>query len=371
MGFWQTGYYEFHEPIGLGVILPPLIPIKYICKICQDEFDSLDKLRAHRFNRHPFRRPALIIRGREVGSTPLRITEALEAADIESSSELETLRLNGVNVPTIVEAREILSEKRNEVVIIELSSQGIPANYKLVFDIASGSDLAGVDACFVEMVRGRQLDRKSIAAFIDKSARNTTAHTYCDGICEYLYGILAKEGTDDFLLPYEIYREKFSRAADILKDYNQPLGRMIGAIVAFHFNQFREAHQLGGLSRIGSVCQIFQEWIEGKSIKQPSEIPNAAILSFDDMLTDWDTEQVIRVCANELEAVGHHLREVKSILDKDISEVDRAKLWILASEICWVQNDYNSSAEYARNLLNNPSFGDWAERSIERAQRKK
>ena len=371
MGFWQTGYYEFHEPVGLESIIAFSRPVKYTCKICRAEFDSRDDLRAHRFDRHPLHRPALIIHGREVGSTLLRITEALDAADIEILSETEKARLNGITVTSIDRVRETLSGHRNEVVTVELSSQGVWASYRLLFDIASESDLAGVDDSFVEMVRGRRLDNRAIGAFIVSSFRKTTARTYCDGICEYLFGILAKERSADSSLPYEKYREKFSRAADILKDYRQPLGRMIGAIVAFHFNQFGEAHQLGGSCRIGGVGRRFREWIEGTPANQQREAPEAAGSAYDDMLTDRETERVIRVCTTELEAVGPHLLEITALLDKDIPEVDRAKLWILASESCWMRNDHAGAVKYARYLLNNPSFGAWAERSTERVKRKK
>lgn len=45
MGFWQIGYYEFHEPVGFEGILVPLKPVKNPCQTCQSEFDSLDELK--------------------------------------------------------------------------------------------------------------------------------------------------------------------------------------------------------------------------------------------------------------------------------------------------------------------------------------
>jgi hypothetical protein len=340
----------------------------HVCKICQKEFEFEDELIAHRFDCHPLKRPELRIHGQEVGSAPLLLTEALDADDIEIS-DIETIQLNGNEVHSIDEVRDFLVGQRNDVVTIGLSSQGIEAVYRLRFEIASESDLAGVEDSFMEMVRTHILDRRAIESFVDRSKRYGTALRYCDGICEYLYGILVKERRHDLTCPYAQYRERFSRAADILKCYRRPLGMVISAIVAFHFNQFGEAQQLGGSSRIGSVGQIFQNWINGITANPQIGVTAATNLAYDQILTDWDTERIIiRVCTAEPVL---QFRDTTSLLHENIAELDRAKLWILAAEVCRKNGDQAEAAKYARNLLNNPSFGAWAERITERVYRKK
>ena len=76
MGFWHTGYMDFHEPVGLGDGYPPPTPV-YACQMCSEEFPNPDDLRAHRFESHPLSRPVLLVRGVEVGSTPIHISRAL------------------------------------------------------------------------------------------------------------------------------------------------------------------------------------------------------------------------------------------------------------------------------------------------------
>ena len=69
MGFWHTGYMEFHEPSGEGTLrsLPPPPPV-YPCKACGVAFKSRRDFEVHLFKGHSLRRPTLVFRGREVTS---------------------------------------------------------------------------------------------------------------------------------------------------------------------------------------------------------------------------------------------------------------------------------------------------------------
>ncbi len=61
----------------------------------------------------------------------------------------------------------------------------------------------------------------TIDGFIEDCRPFSTADLYYDGICHYLYGVLAKERSPDSSLPYEEYRDRFNRAADALRDYDK------------------------------------------------------------------------------------------------------------------------------------------------------
>ena len=82
MGFWHTGYIEFHEPSGLDVGYRPS-KVWYPCRHCTSKFDTMEDLRRHRFEAHPLARPMLFVQGAEVGATPFRVTRQLTAADIQ------------------------------------------------------------------------------------------------------------------------------------------------------------------------------------------------------------------------------------------------------------------------------------------------
>ena len=61
------------------------------------------------------------------------------------------------------------------------------------------------------------------------------------GICDYLYGVLAKERSHDASLSHEKYANKFNEAVEQLAAYDRPLARIIRSLVEFHFNHFEEA----------------------------------------------------------------------------------------------------------------------------------
>ena len=52
MGFWHTGYMEFHEPVGLGSGVKATPPV-FRCSHCPATFPSSAELRTHRFEMHP------------------------------------------------------------------------------------------------------------------------------------------------------------------------------------------------------------------------------------------------------------------------------------------------------------------------------
>ena len=59
MGFWHTGYMEFHEPEEPRVwSRPKPKPPTFRCSRCDRVFDSTDDLAVHLFDGHPRRAPS-------------------------------------------------------------------------------------------------------------------------------------------------------------------------------------------------------------------------------------------------------------------------------------------------------------------------
>ena len=83
MGFWHTGYGEFHEPVGLNPKFKPQ-PKRFLCKECDELYPSPDELRNHQFEAHPRHRPVMLVQGRELGKNRVRITKRLSAADVHT-----------------------------------------------------------------------------------------------------------------------------------------------------------------------------------------------------------------------------------------------------------------------------------------------
>lgn len=93
MGFWHTGYSEFHEPTGIDrtrAVAPP----EYPCAQCDAKFKSLDDLQRHWFEAHLLRRPVLYVFGTEVGAHPLKVTRPTASTDVRMDGCDEAI-LNG------------------------------------------------------------------------------------------------------------------------------------------------------------------------------------------------------------------------------------------------------------------------------------
>jgi hypothetical protein len=361
MGFWHTGYMEFHEPVGLGSGYPPSPPV-YSCQQCGEEFSVLEDLRAHRFDVHPFSRPALLIRGIEVGNAPVRISRRVAASEIEVL-KCEKALLNGNPIlPRKLGSK--LSRLSNEYVKIELSNDGVLATFELQIRIASEADILGVEQAFMEVAQRRCLDSRSIEDFITAKKRYRSAIDYLDGICEYLYGVLIKERAKDSSLPYEEYRIKFNRSADKLKDFHRPLANTIRALIDFHFNHFREAGAFAPGFRVGAASQRFNKWITG-DVAAARAVPSSSI---DDRLekyiTDYETERLLRWSVESSDHVLEQADEMGALLLKDLPEYDRTKLHILLAESYAEKGRRTDARKHARELRGNPAFTDWAERLI-------
>jgi hypothetical protein len=363
MGFWHTGYMDFHEHVGLEGHYPPE-PTVYRCRLCGNDFPTPEELQVHRFESHPDERPLLFIRGLEIGTAPHRITRTLQADEVRAS-HFDHAHINGTRVIPSKLGKK-LSQTTNERVTVELANEGVTARFDISFEIASDIDLAGVDSCFLAVARLRRLDLRAIEDFISAARAFPSGMGYCDGICEYLYGVLAKERAQDSSLAYEAYREKFNRAADLLRDFQRPIAQAIGALVAFHFNHFSESPAMVGKLRVGIAATRFERWLEGDVRGARAALSREYDDSLEKLLTDLETERIISWSIARLKIILPQLQDIESILQQDIPEFDRAKLRILLAEIYSVQGDALKAKRHARELLNNPTLGHWAEQLIER-----
>lgn len=363
MGFWHTGYIEFHEPVGLesSYVHTPTV---YRCKHCDETFTSVDDLRTHRFESHPYNRPILFLRGVEAGNTPVRITKPLEKGDIQVG-RCGYAWLNGVPLrPSDLD--EKLGAERNNTVTVKLANEGVSAEFSLRFEIASEEDLAGVDCCFFDVARRGRLDMRAVEDFIIAARAFPTAIGYLDGICEYFYGVMAKERSADASLPYKAYREKFTRAEDSLKDFDRLLARVIGALITFHFNRFSESIDLAGKSRVGIASGRFDRWLARNTAGAKKLLAGTFDTRIEKLLTDYESERLIAWCVADPKALISHVMDIESLIRQDIPEFDRTKLRVLLAELYMDLGNRAKARNHARDLRNNPTFGPWAESVLER-----
>ena len=363
MGFWHTGYMEFHDSSGLDNYVPT--PTTYACALCNEVFSTTDKLRRHRFECHPIQRPILLIKEKELGTHPFRITKKLSVNDV-SAANCERAFLNGKEItPSLLPCHIV--DLPGGVSNIRLSQGGLAAEFSIDVRIASEEDLRGIEIEFERTVQGRRLDVRAIDEFIVATAKYESAITYCDGICSYLYGVLAKERAPDSSLTYADYGRKFGIAAEELAAYDRHLARTIAGLIEFHFNHFGETFLLAGSSRIGLAASRYQGWLNGEAVGDPIERnfgTDAADDALEMLVTEWETEQIARWSVSPLSLLYSETEKMIDFMKRDLSEYDIVKLNILLAEVYSSAGESELSKKHAKVLRNIPAVEEWAERKI-------
>src|SRR5258708_19848027 len=132
MGFWHTGYMEFHEPTGEGSFAPTApLPPTYPCPTCGLEFSSERDFRVHAFEGHATPRPVLVLRGRERGSSRLTVTTETSTADWVIQNA-QSVAVNG-RLATVDQAVPFLASQRSGVTDVTLTNGDVSRTFAFEF----------------------------------------------------------------------------------------------------------------------------------------------------------------------------------------------------------------------------------------------
>ena len=369
MGFWHTGYAEFHEPSGLeGYVYSPPPPVRYVCEHCSASFAELEGLRRHRFEHHPVRQPALWLRGRAAGALPQLLMTPLQPADVVVEDATRCL-LNGSPVP-LASLGNLLAAMNREFVELQLENAGASTRCVLDFRIADEAHLTGVESAFLRLARGKALTLEAVGRFNSECAQFSSAKLYWDGICHYLYGVMAKERSPDTGLKQGQYVERYMRASDELSGFDRPLARSVRALVAFHFNQFEDAKLLAPEGALRHAAGAFAGLLQGLPWHFDAALSPATGSAVEDLLTDQDTLQI-------LSDANHGLLELKNGGDELLAHLRRAaaggfdqiKRTLLAGEALAAREDaasHTAARKLARELASQHDTSAWAQAMLER-----
>lgn len=339
MGFWQTGYFEFHEPVGLDYVPHTYEPVQHPCTECGQLFESIEDLRQHRFAHHPLQRPKLWLNNREIGSAPIKITSRLAPINIRTEG-CKKATINGKNIK-IDDISLIISQfSASDCDIILTNDSQIEVKFRLEFRIASEDDLAGVEDAFKVMIQNRTLNITEIDRFITKSQQYDTATNYYNGICEYLYGVLIKEQHPSSNLPFDKYEDKYNNSASELYNYDRPLARVIRGVIGFHFNHFDEVKIFCSAYRIGRAAEQYTS-------KNYLDTFSASYRNLDEYITDYATERIVRYSILPANKFVEHIDDAESFLKSNIVEYDKIKIHIILAKI---YAKYNYNIELNRHL---------------------
>lgn len=368
MGFWHTGYAEFHEPTGLeGFVYRPPPPIRFVCEYCSHHFAELEDLRRHRFEQHPLRQPALLLRGRAVGALPLAVLTPLRPEDV-TVEDVTRCTINGRAIAS-ADLGAHLASMTSEFVELELANDDIRSHCVLDFRIAAEEHLAGVEAAFLRMARDLTLSIDAVSRFIQDCRSFDSAMPYCDGVCHYLYGVMAKEQAPDSGLRPSQYTERYQRASEELAGFDRPLARSVRALVAFHFNQFDQAEALAPEGALRHASGAFASLLQCLPWHLEVAFSSAAGSAVEDLLTDQDTLQILADASLGLLELKGRTEELQGRLRRVPAGYDRLKRVLLAGEAFAARDDAASHAaarRLARELAAQPDTSAWAEAMLER-----
>ena len=368
MGFWHTGYIEFHQSTGVDdFIYRPLPPPRHCCEQCPRHFAEVDELRRHRFEQHPLRQPSLFVRGRALGQLPLIVIARLQSTEVVVEDATICL-LDGKAVEPI-SLGKYLAKMNRGFVEIQLKNDGTTSHWMIDFRIAEEAHMQGVESAFANMVKSRTLTIDTVARFIQDCDDYASAKPYLHGICQYLYGVMAKEQAPDSGLRADQYSEKFLQAKDILSEIDRPLARSIRALVAFHFNQFVDAEMLapeGGLKRASGA---FAGLLQGLSWHFEMTSPLKAASAMEHLLTDQDTLQLLADSCHSVEELESFAEDLLARLSRHPSGYDRLKRVLLAAVSLAARNDASSHAQarkLAREWVGPADTSLWAQALLEK-----
>jgi hypothetical protein len=368
MGFWHTGYAEFHEFTGLDDIVFVPSPVRYACEQCSQVFDKREELRRHRFEQHPLRQPALFLRGHPTGTLPVQLMTSLQVQDV-IVEDTKHCTLNGHTIAPD-ELGDHLAIMRREYVEIDLSNDGVYTRCLLDFRVAEEEHLVGVEQAFARMVHEHMLNLDAVSRFIKDCKAFSSATDYYNGICHYLYGVMAKEHASDSGLNPDQYAERYLRAGEALAGFERSLACSICALVAFHFNHFLDAEKLASEGTLRHTASAFAGLLEGRHFGEAYSLSNGSAV--EDLLIDQDTLQIVDDASRGLSYLKSHADDLLAAVRRMGSSYDRLKRQLLAGEAFAARNDDVARVEVrrlARELVGQNATEAWATALLERTRK--
>lgn len=365
MGFWHTGYMEFHEPTyqwegPYAPYVPP--PPEFPCEHCGVVFPSVDDLNVHRFDGHVARRARLFLRGRECGRSKTSVIAPTAPTDWVFDNVI-SIRVNGVAMSERAAATMLCSA--TGPVTVGLRSQHTAQDFEFSFEVAREDDLNAVDAALNDLILRRSLSIASIQSFLERCGELKTSARYSHGLANYFYGVLARERSPESSLWQEsqsiaTYRSRFDDAVNALSALDRSAAEAVCGLVGFHYNHFDIAMRRSSSPRVARVSRRLASIIAGVSPDdQCVHLSSDEDRSLDRTLSDAETERILTLCAIPLDGSALQvLEEIEAeLLDAD--PLDQLKLHLIAGEHYLAAGQAREALRHADKLRHSAAAAKW------------
>ena len=335
--------------------LSPPEQVLYLCRFCDARFLDLGDFFLHRSSAHPFRRPALILDGRELTAPRVIAVQPLQSSHI-TLVHTTTCFFDGKKIPA-ERLPELLAGKREGMHSVILEKFGIKTAYEIVFEIADVNELREVDKVFSSLVCTDTLSLARINGFAEVTARYKTAIGYVDGLCQYLYGVLAKDQRGGTTLDQLQYKTKFNLAVSRLQDFRRPLADVVVGIVNFSQNIFTDGSGLDVAPKLRHAMRVFFGFEKGVWLAE-EKLPVVSAMS--SIPIDDATNQILNLASassKEILKDKQHLEAV--IASGNWGLGDKLKVSMLLAERLAFEGQIAAAQGLVRSIANDALFADW------------
>jgi hypothetical protein len=373
----SLGFYDHIDPGqgGAAQVIPeynwyqiPVLPILFPCKQCSEVFVTYDEWFSHRFHFHPIQRPMLVWGRNELTAPRFDVTTKIKAGQIRSVN-CSTCTVNGAPIP--LDALEtVLGSKENGFYAVRLfSDEGkVETKYEVSVEIPSEDHIRQVEIDFGKLAATGSLNIHSINAFIQSTAKAVSAKRYIDGLANYLFGILGKDQHGETGLTQEEGFSKLNEAHQTLRLVEQPLARVVCAIIEFQLNAFSNTSGLQSVPRLQHAIAWYL-----KSTRGVIALPENGHISDDSAAArvplDSSTDELLTWISSSKSVLIGRLKHIeKRSKQPDWLPGDRVKALVLASAIHKAVGDKKSATQMARNFRHDPVFRTLAEHLIDTSE---
>lgn len=365
MGFWHTGYLDFHEQTGLSEAYTAPIPVFPRCLKCGQELPNVDAFALHRFEMHPYLQPALLIDGVEFVATRHTISKQIKVDDVRFTNT-NTCWFNGEQVTTAVLSQRIAAARQKFISVRLRNDEGeVEITYDLDIGIPEKNDIVEVEKRFFELSSAGNLTVLSINNFIQVTRDFPSAGSYVDGLSMYLYGVLAKDQRGDTSLTREAGRARMTSAQQLLARFNTPLSVVVTQTINFNLNAFNDGLSLQNSPRLARVMQRFWRLLHPDEILPvlPDETEGARSKQ---VPLDVCTNQMVEWSLLPSSSIVEKRKELeKTFSDDNWIPDDRFKVQILLVDALNNEGEVKKCSDHARRLRHHAQWGKWAESLIQ------
>lgn len=361
-------YLSFIDPGNAGGSVsipesPPvvLLPIVYECPRCSAHFDSVQARRDHFFTAHPYRKPELLLRGQPLGNSETVIHAPVQAKDWLLGS-CHRISLNG-RMMASDELFQTLAECRQGFHVLELSNQDAIERFELRFSIPELTELQRLEDIFSTLFLDNELSVDDVRRFAEACKPLKTANEYLEGVCQYLYGVLAKDQRGGTQLSHAQYKERFNRALEALRHVDRPLARTMRGIINFSFNGFVQPASQADAPALADAAGRFAGWAgkPGRGCVVARQEAQARLP------IDHATDRILSWMALSGKRQERELDELQQISAGSLwTAEDRTKALVLWLEWGRTCRSTDELRQMARRLLNDAIFAGYAEQALER-----